>query len=59
VVDNIQAVADHFIKSDGAVDFIERSNFLIKHAKNLKKLAYQSNLVILLLNNATSDISSN
>jgi len=57
IIDNIQSVADNFIKGDGAVDFIERSNFLLKHSKALKRLAYLYNLVIIILNNASSDIS--
>lgn len=59
IIDNIQSVGDNFIKADGQVDFIERSNFLLKHSKNLKKLAYQYNLVILILNNVTSDVNGN
>uniref|UniRef100_A0A7S3FW46 Rad51-like C-terminal domain-containing protein n=1 Tax=Strombidium rassoulzadegani TaxID=1082188 RepID=A0A7S3FW46_9SPIT len=59
IIDNIQSIGDNFIKTDGNVDFIERSNFLLKHSKNLKKLAYQFGLIIIILNNATSDINGN
>ena len=59
IIDNIQSVGDNFIKADGNVDFIERSNFLLKHAKNLKKLAHQYNLVVLILNNVSSDVNGN
>lgn len=59
IIDNIQSVGDNFIKTDGNVDYIERSNFLLKHSKNLKKLAYQYNLVIIILNNVTSDVNGN
>ena len=59
IIDNIQSVGDNFIKADGQVDFIERSNFLLKHSKNLKKIAYQYNLIILILNNVTSDVNGN
>jgi hypothetical protein len=52
-------VGDNFIKTDGNVDYIERSNFLLKHSKNLKKLSYQYNLVIIILNNVTSDVNGN
>lgn len=52
-------MGDNFIKTDGNVDYIERSNFLLKHSKNLKKLAYQYNLVIIILNNVTSDVNGN
>ena len=52
-------MGDNFIKTDGNVDYIERSNFLLKHSKNLKKLAYQYGLVILILNNVTSDVNGN
>jgi hypothetical protein len=40
IVDNILAVCDNFIKADGQVDFLERSAFLLKHTKQLKRLAY-------------------
>ena len=59
IIDNIQSVGDNFIKADGQVDYIERSNFLLKHSKNLKKLAYQFNLIIIILNNVTSDVNGN
>lgn len=59
IIDNIQSVGDNFIKADGNVDFIERSNFLLKHAKNLKKLAHQYNLVVIILNNVSSDVNGN
>lgn len=59
IIDNIQSVGDNFIKTDGNVDYIERSNFLLKHSKNLKKLSYQYNLMIIILNNVTSDVNGN
>ena len=59
IIDNIQSVGDHFIKGDGSVDYIERSSFLLKHSKNLKKLAHHHTLVTLLLNNASSDVNGN
>lgn len=59
IIDNIQSVGDNFIKTDGQVDYIERSNFLLKHSKNLKKLAYQFGLIIIILNNATGDVNGN
>jgi hypothetical protein len=31
IVDNIHSVCENFIKGDGTVDYIERSNFLLKH----------------------------
>ena len=58
VVDNLLAVCDNFIKADGQIDFIERSNFLLKHTKQLKKLAHDFNLVIVILNNVVSDMSN-
>ena len=33
VIDNIHSVCDNFIKADGSVDYIERSNFMLKHSK--------------------------
>lgn len=59
VIDNILAVCDNFIKADGQVDFIERSNFLLKHTKQLKRLAHDHNLVIVILNNVVADMSNN
>lgn len=59
IVDNIQAVGDNFIKTDGQVDFIERSNFLLKHSKALKRLAYQYKIVVLIINNVSSDVNQN
>lgn len=58
VIDNILAVCDNFIKADGQVDFIERSNFLLKHTKQLKRLAYDHNLVIVILNNVVADMNN-
>ena len=57
VIDNILAVCDNFIKADGQVDFIERSNFLLKHTKQLKRLSYDHNLVVVVLNNVVADMS--
>lgn len=57
VIDNILAVCDNFIKADGQVDFIERSNFLLKHTKQLKRLAHDHNLVIVILNNVVADMN--
>ena len=59
IIDNIQSVGDNFIRADGNVDFIERSNFLLKHSKALKRLAYQYKIVILILNNVSSDVNQN
>jgi len=38
------------------VDYIERGNFLLKHANHLKRLAYQFNLVVIVLNNVISEV---
>jgi hypothetical protein len=59
VIDNILSVCDNFIKADGQVDFIERSNFLLKHTKQLKRLAFDNNMVVVILNNVVADVSSN
>lgn len=59
IIDNIQSVGDNFIRQDGMVDYIERSNFLLKHAKALKRLSHQYKIVILIINNVTSDINQN
>lgn len=56
VVDTIHSICENFIKSDGSVDYIERSNFLLKHSKLIKKLAYQYNLVVIILNNVVADM---
>lgn len=57
VVDNIHSVCDNFIKPDGGVDFFERSSFLNRHSRDLKRLAHQFNLVIVLLNNVVADVN--
>ena len=59
IIDNILAVCDNFIKADGAVDFIERSHFLQKHTKQIKRIAHDHNLVIVILNNVVSDVNQN
>ena len=56
VIDNMHAVCENFIKADGSVDFIERSNFMLKHARQLKRLAYDFNLIIIVLNNVVQDL---
>jgi hypothetical protein len=56
IVDNILTVCDYFIKADGTVDFFERAGFLVSHSRKLKKLAYQHNLVIIILNNVVADV---
>jgi hypothetical protein len=40
IIDNIQSLCLQYTKADESVDFIERSNFLLKHSKFLKKLAF-------------------
>jgi len=57
VIDNIHSVCDNFIKADNQVDYIERSSFLHKHSKQLKKLANQFGLVVIILNNVVADVS--
>ena len=57
MIDNILAVCDNFIKADGQVDFLERSSFLQKHTKQLKRLAVDYNMVIVVLNNVVADLS--
>lgn len=59
VVDNILAVCDNFIKADGQVDFIERSNFILKHTKQLKRIAHANNIVVVVLNNVVADMAQN
>ena len=56
ILDNIQAVANNFVRADGQVDFIERSNFLLKHARALKRLAYQYKIVVIVINNVSSEM---
>ena len=36
VIDNIHSVCENFIKQDGMVDYIERSQFMLRHTKLLK-----------------------
>lgn len=57
VVDNIHAVCDNFIKADGQIDFVERSKFIQKHSKLLKKLAHQFELTVIILNNVVAEVS--
>lgn len=56
VVDNILTVCDYFIKTDGSCDFFERANFLVAHSRKLKRLAYQNNMVIIIMNNVVADV---
>lgn len=58
IIDNIQSVCENFIKADGQIDFVERSKFIQKHSKLLKKLAYQFELTIIILNNVVAELSS-
>ena len=58
IIDNISAICENFIKADFTVDFIERSQFLVKHSTQLKKLAAQHNMVIIVLNNVVSDVQN-
>ena len=57
VIDNIHAVCENFIQPDGTVDYLERSKFMNKHSKLLKRLAWDFNLVIVILNNVVADVS--
>lgn len=53
----MHSVCDNFIKADGSVDYIERSSFMLKHVKQLKRLAYDFNLVVVVLNNVVADVN--
>jgi RecA/RadA recombinase len=57
VIDNIHTVCDNFMKADGTVDYIERYNFLLKQSRDLKRLAYKFNLVVVILNNVVADVN--
>ena len=57
IIDNMHSVCDNFIKPDGNVDYIERSAFILRHVKQLKRLAYDFNLVIVVLNNVVADVN--
>jgi len=57
VIDNIHAVCENFIKQDGTIDYIERAQFMYKHSKQLKRLAWDFKLVIIILNNVVADVS--
>lgn len=57
VIDNIHSVCENFIKQDGQVDYIERSQFMIKHSRQLKRLAWDFNLVVVILNNVVADVN--
>ena len=57
VIDNIHSVCDNFIKSDGTVDYIERSQFMNRHSKQLRSLAYDFKVVIIILNNVVADVN--
>lgn len=56
IIDNILTVCDYFIKADGTVDFFERAHFLVSHSRKLKKLAYNHNLIVVILNNVVADV---
>lgn len=58
VLDNLSSLCDNFTKADGSVDYIERSQFLVKHAIHLKKLAEQFGLHLVIVNNVVSDMNS-
>ena len=57
VIDNIHSVCDNFIKSDGQVDYIERSQFMNRHSKQLRSLAYDFKVVVIILNNVVADVN--
>ena len=57
VIDNIHSVCENFIKQDGTVDYIERAQFIYRHSKQLKRLAWDFNLVIVILNNVVADVN--
>lgn len=56
IIDNIHNVCDNFIKAEGTIDFVERSKFIQKHSKLLKKLAYQYDLTIIIMNNVVAEV---
>ena len=56
IIDNIHSVCDNFIKAEGTIDFLERSKFIQKHAKLLKKLAYQYDLTVIIINNVVAEV---
>ena len=57
VIDNIHAVCENFILPDGQVDYLERSKFMLKHSKQLKRLAWDFGLVVVILNNVVADVN--
>ncbi len=57
VIDNIHAVCENFIEADNTVNYLDRSKFMLKHSKQLKRLAWDFNLVIVILNNVVADVS--
>ncbi len=50
-------MCDNFTKADGQTDFVERSKFIQKHSKLLKKLAFQFELTVIILNNVVAEVS--
>lgn len=57
IIDNIHAVCENFIKQDGTVDYIERAQFMYRHSKQLKRLAWDFKLVVVILNNVVADVN--
>lgn len=57
VIDNIHEVCANFIQPDGQVDYLERSKFMLKHSKQLKRLAWDFGLVVVILNNVVADVN--
>jgi RecA/RadA recombinase len=57
VIDNIAQVCDNFMKADGSIDYLERYGFLLKQTRDLKRLSYRFNVVVVILNNVVADVN--
>jgi len=56
IIDSITAVCYSFVEEANVTDHFERAKFLLTLVNMIKKLAYQYNLVVVVINNTVGDI---
>lgn len=56
IIDSITAVCYSFVGEGNKVDRLERAAFLLSLVNTIKKLAFQYNLVVVVVNNTVGDI---
>ena len=56
IIDSITAVCYSFVGEGNKVDRLERASFLLTLVNTLKKLAFQYNLAVIVINNTIGDV---